>query len=55
MEDFFLRSPNFLSDKGVVALVIVSSLREDAERFIESCGLGLCLSGTYQNAFGLSF
>jgi predicted RNA methylase len=39
MEDFFLRSPNFLSDKGVVALVIVSSLREDAERFIESCGL----------------
>lgn len=39
MEDFFLRSPNFLTDKGVVAMVIVSPLRERAEEMMISCGL----------------
>lgn len=35
IEDFFLRAPNYLTEKGLVALVIVHPLREEAERLME--------------------
>lgn len=35
IEDFFLRAPNYLTEKGLIALVIVSPLREEAERLME--------------------
>ena len=34
IDDFFERSPNYLSENGIAALVIVSPLREEAERLM---------------------
>ena len=44
IEDFFLRSTNYLTDRGIVALVIVSPLREEAERLMAQHGVEVTYS-----------
>jgi hypothetical protein len=44
IEDFFLRAPNYLTEQGIVALVIVSPLRDEAEGLMKKHDIELLYS-----------